>query len=236
MRGRRPGGWRPRNSPSAVEKRLLPRPQESLGEPLPLLILETVPPPLVPSDAELVADVRHGQTEAFGELVRRHQPRLFFMARRYARREDEVEDIVQEILLKAYDRLETWRGDAPFEHWLMRLAVRVCYDFLRAHQRSREVTITELSPEESDWLDRQPSTSDGPGGHADAAQTLVPKVLDRLSPPSRLILTLLELEDRSVKEVARLTGWSSALVKVRAFRARLEFKKQMERMKMEKYL
>ena len=199
------------------------------------MIVETDPPFPTLSDAELVAMVRQGQTEAFGELVRRHQSRLFAMTRRYARREDEAEDIVQEILFKAFDRLETWRGDAPFEHWLMRLAVRVCYDFLRAHQRSREVTIAELSPEESDWLDRQPA-SGTLGDRADAAQTLVAKVLERLSPSSRLIITLLELEDRSVKEVAQLTGWSSALVKVRAFRARLEFKKQVERMQMEKYL
>lgn len=192
--------------------------------------------PSVPSDSELVANVRQGQTDLFGELVHRHQSRLFAMARRYARREDEVEDIVQEIFLKAFDRLDTWRGDAPFEHWLMRLGVRVCYDFLRAHQRSRETTITELSVEESEWLDRQPAASGVPTDHADAAQTLMAKALERMSPASRLVITLLELEDRSVKEVASLTGWSSALVKVRAFRARLELRKLIERMQIKKYL
>ena len=62
------------------------------------------------------------------------------------------------------------------------------------------------------------------------------KVLDKLSPPARLVITLLELEDRSVKEIAALTGWSVPLVKVRAFWARAEMKKILRHMASEKYL
>lgn len=192
--------------------------------------------PSAATDGELIASIRAGRTECFEDLVRRYQPRLFAMARRYARREDEVEDIVQEVFLKAYTRLDGWRGDAPFEHWLMRLGIRICYDFLRSHQRNREVIVTELSPDETDWLERQPGDSDASGSGADAARTLIARVLERLSPPSRLVITLLELEDRSVKEVASLTGWSVPLVKVRAFRARAEMRKLIERMESHKYL
>ena len=192
--------------------------------------------PSAETDGELIAAIRAGRSECFEDLIRRYQPRLFAMARRYARREDEVEDIVQEVFLKAYTRLDGWRGDAPFEHWLMRLGIRICYDFLRSHQRNREITATELSPEETDWLDRQSGQSEAPGAEADAARTLVAKVLEKLSPPSRLVITLLELEDRSVKEVASLTGWSIPLVKVRAFRARAEMKKLIERLDSHKYL
>ena len=188
------------------------------------------------SDAELVAAVRAGQTERFEELVRRYQPRLFGTARRYARRESEVEDIVQEIFLKTYSRLDSWRGDAPFEHWLMRLAVRTCYDFLRGHQRNREDSLTDLSAEEEGWLDRHAAAPATASDEAEAARTLVHKVLAQLSPPHRLILTLLELEDRPIKEIAELTGWSLPLVKVRAFRARAEMKKILSRMTREKYL
>jgi RNA polymerase sigma-70 factor (ECF subfamily) len=190
----------------------------------------------VPSDLELVHAVRCGETGRFEEIICRYQARLFVMARRYARREDEVEDIVQEILLKAYTRLETWRGDAPFEHWLMRLGTRICYDFLRQHQRSREITSTELSGDEVDWMERQALPDGQADGKADAARTLVARVLDRLSPASRLVITLLELEDKSVKEVAALTGWSVPVIKVRAFRARLEMKRLIERLDREKYL
>lgn len=189
-----------------------------------------------PSDAEVIAEVLAGDTARFEVLVCRYQPRLFGTARRYARREDEVQDIVQEIFLKAFSKLGSWRADAPFEHWLMRMAVHTCYDFLRSHQRNREHNTTDLSDDESDWLERHaPATTSG-GHDAEAARTLVGKVLDKLSPPARLVITLLELEDRSVKEIAELTGWSVPLVKVRAFRARAEMKKILRHMASEKYL
>ena len=197
------------------------------------------PSPLLnpdPSDAEVVAEVLAGDTARFEVLVCRYQPRLFGTARRYARREDEVQDIVQEIFLKAFSKLGSWRADAPFEHWLMRMAVHTCYDFLRSHQRNREHNTTDLSDDESDWLERH-APAPASGGHdAEAARTLVGKVLDKLSPPARLVITLLELEDRSVKEIAALTGWSVPLVKVRACRARAEMKKILRHIASEKYL
>src|ERR1700722_20254959 len=106
------------------------------------------------NDAELIAAVLKGHTASFEPLIERYSPRVFATARRYARRESEVEDIVQEVWLKAYQKLKSFRGEAPFEHWLMRLAVRTCYDFLRSHQRNRESSFSELTEPETDWLDR----------------------------------------------------------------------------------
>ena len=189
-----------------------------------------------PTDAEVVAAVLGGDSERFEVIVRRYQSRLFATARRYARRDDEVEDIVQEIFLKAYGKLGTWRADAPFDHWLMRLAVRTCFDFLRGHQRNREHSVTEISAEEEDWLERHAAAPETSDVDADAARSLVDRVLEQLSPAHRLIITLLELEERSVKDIALLTGWSVPLVKVRAFRARAEMRKVLSRMTRGKYL
>jgi RNA polymerase sigma-70 factor (ECF subfamily) len=180
------------------------------------------------SDAELVTETLAGQTAAFETLVVRYQPRIFATARRYARREDEVEDVVQEIFLKAYQKLHTFRSEAPFEHWLMRLAVRTCYDFLRAHQRNRETSFTEFSREESDWLERFNAQPDDAPTSDVGARELLERALAALSPDARLVITLLEIEDRSVREIAALTGWSETLVKVRAFRARRQMRKRLE--------
>ena len=98
-----------------------------------------------PTEAELIAAARQGDSASFEPLVAKYQGRVFATARRYARRESEVEDIVQEVFIKAFQKLDGFRGEAPFEHWLMRLAVRTCYDFLRRHQRNRETTFTELT-------------------------------------------------------------------------------------------
>jgi RNA polymerase sigma-70 factor (ECF subfamily) len=189
-----------------------------------------------PSEAELIAAVRRGDAASFEPLVRRYSPRVFATARRYARRESEVEDIVQEVWMKAYQKLSGFRGEAPFEHWLMRLTVRTCYDFLRAHQRNREASFSELSEAEGDWLERFVKEPVGNPEDVEAARQLVERILEQLSPPARLVITLLELEERSVKEISKLTGWSVPLVKVRAFRARAEMRKVLRRLAREKYL
>lgn len=189
-----------------------------------------------PTDAELIAAVIMGDAASFEPLIVKYQPRVFATARRYARRESEVEDIVQEVFIKAYQKLGGFRGEAPFEHWLMRLAVRTCYDFLRSHQRNRETAFTELSPPEIDWLDRYVADPESASEHADAARQLIERVMASLSPPARLVITLLEIEERSVKEIAEMTGWSVPLVKVRAFRARAEMRKILAKITKAKYM
>jgi RNA polymerase sigma-70 factor (ECF subfamily) len=188
------------------------------------------------TDAEIIAAVLRGDTARFELLVTKYQPRIFATARRYARRDSEVEDIVQEVFIKAFQKLGSYRAEAPFEHWLMRLAVRTCYDFLRVHQRNREHTFTEITEEETDWLERFVGQPQDTGEAATAARALVERVLEQLPAAARLIITLLEIEERSVKEIAELTGWSVPLVKVRAFRARAAMKKCLEKMAHEKYL
>ncbi len=188
------------------------------------------------TDAELIAAVRSGDTASFEPLLKKYQPRVFATARRYARRESEVEDIVQEVFLKAFHKLNSFRGDAPFEHWLMRLAVRTCYDFLRAHQRNREMSFADVTDEQTDWLDHFAANPADASENAAAARELVEKVLAQLSPAARLVITLLEIEDRSVKEVAALTVWSVPVVKIRAFRARAQMRKCLEKLARGKYL
>jgi RNA polymerase sigma-70 factor (ECF subfamily) len=189
-----------------------------------------------PTDAELIAAVLDGDTASFEPLIRKYQPRVFATARRYARRESEVEDIVQEVFIKAFQKLNGFRGEAPFEHWLMRLAVRTCYDFLRGHQRNRETAFSELTERETDWLERFVVQPDAAGENADAARQLVDNILSRLPPAARMVITLLEIEGRPVREIAALTGWSVPLVKVRAFRARGKMRRILKSIRREKYL
>lgn len=188
------------------------------------------------SEAELIAAVLQGDVASFEPLVQKYSPRVFATARRYARRESEVEDIAQEVWLKAFEKLKSFRGEAPFEHWLMRMTVRTCYDFLRGHQRNRESSFSDLSESESDWLQRFVAAPENATETADAAKLLIGRVMEKLSPQARMVITLLEIEDRSVKEIAELTGWSVPLVKVRAFRARAEMRKIISKMVKDQYL
>lgn len=187
-------------------------------------------------DAELIQRVLNGDTASFEPLIKKYQGRIFAIARRYANNETDVQDIVQEVWIKAFNKLSSYRGEAPFEHWLTRIAVRVCYDFLRHKTRLAETTFSELGDGEKDWLERFKIDPESAKEDEDAAKALVQRLLNELSPASRLIITLLEIEDKSVKEIAELTGWSPTLVKVRAFRARAEMKKCLSKIIKSKYL
>ena len=188
------------------------------------------------TDKELIAEVLEGNPESFEPLVVKYQPRVFAIARRYARREDEVEDIVQTVFMKAYTKLSSYRGDAPFEHWLMRTATFTCYDFLRKHQRNREWNATDLSDEENDWLENVGEDNSEKETSQAAAKALVDRLLEGLKPDDRMIITMLDIERKSVKEISELTDFTESNVKVRAHRARDKMKKILATLAPEKYL
>jgi RNA polymerase sigma-70 factor, ECF subfamily len=175
-----------------------------------------------PSDEDLVTATLAGDDEAFAELTRRHKRRVFAAAARFARDDHQVDDIAQETFIRAYRHLSKFRGAAPFEHWLARITVSACYDFLRRERRVREQM--SLDGAELDLRD----TSVDAAISAGRARELLGFALRRLSAEDQLILTLCELEERPVREVAALTGWSESNVKVRAFRARQSLKKVLE--------
>ena len=188
-----------------------------------------------PTDKDLIAEVLKGSTESFEPLVVKYQSRVFALARRYARREDEVEDIVQTVFLKTYSKLSSYRGDAPFEHWLMRSATYTCYDFLRKHQRNREWNASDLSDEENEWFENIGEESENKTDRK-AAKSLVDKLLDELKPQDRHIIILLDLEERSVREIAEITGLSESNIKVKAHRAREKMRQAVVRLNPEKYV
>ena len=182
------------------------------------------------TDEELVELVVGGEVDCFEELITRYQPRMFGMARKYFRNESDVEEVVQTIFTKTFQKLGSYKGTAPFEHWFMRLSVNTCYDALRRRRNRREHTISDMLFEDESWQDRLgniPDDDDKEG--LEQARELVHTVLDQVSDRARIVLTLQELEGRSVKEIAEITGWSESLVKVQAFRARKEMRASVER-------
>ena len=170
-----------------------------------------------PTNERLIQSTLAGHDEAFAELVRRHKRKVFGIASRFARNDHELDDICQEIFVKAYQKLPSFRGEAPFEHWVSRIAVHSCYDFLRKTRRDREnVPLDGIEIGSSDNVSARDATE------------ILQWAMARLSADERLVITLLELEEKSVRDTAELTGWSESNVKVRAFRARQALKKILE--------
>lgn len=176
-------------------------------------------------DEQLVAATLAGDDQAFAELTRRHKSRVFGVAARFAHDAAELEDICQDVFIQAYFKLRQFRQDSPFIHWLLRITTYKCYDVLRRRRRDKsDVSIDALL--ESGYEPRAPET---PAPHPDVERLHL--ALTHLSPKERLVITLLELEEHTILEVADLTGWSPSNVKVRAFRARASLRKIMENRK-----
>jgi RNA polymerase sigma-70 factor (ECF subfamily) len=166
------------------------------------------------SDEELVRSARMGDDHAFETLVRRHKRRVFRTASRFAHDDHQLDDLAQDIFVRVFKKLAQFRHDAPFEHWLARITISACYDFLRKERRTRaQVALETVDYDLSD-------TSVERAVSAGRARELIGWAMCQLTAEEQLILTLCELEERPMKEVAELTGWTESNVKVRAFRAR----------------
>ena len=192
--------------------------------------IEKLPNEDLRPDEEIVAAVLGGDIESFEELILRYQPRIFGMARKYFRNESDVEDLVQTIFTKTYKKLGSFKKTAPFEHWFMRLSVNTCYDALRRRTKHREQAVSDLMFEDESWQNRLDNIPDSEDQESlDKANELVHSVMEQISNKARIVLTMQELEGRSIKEISELTGWSISLVKVQAFRARKEMRAAVER-------
>lgn len=176
------------------------------------------------ADRQLARRIGQGDEAAFEELVRRHHPRLSRIAGRFFRRPEVVEEVLQEVFVKAYAAIDGYRGEMPLEHWLSRITVNACHDQLR-RQKARPESLVSQLPNEDGFPERLEPRAEPGFWEREEARLLAEQLLSLLAPAERLVLTLLVLEELPVAEVARLTGWSRTNVKVRAFRARSRLRK-----------
>jgi RNA polymerase sigma-70 factor, ECF subfamily len=174
------------------------------------------------SDESLISATLAGDEGAYALLVARYKRRIFGLAARFARDSDEVEDICQEVFIKAYENLAAFRHDAPFEHWLTRIGVRASHDALRRRRREKGQSGFD------DYVFEVRDYAAEARHEARLARELLKWALSRLKEEERIIITLLELEGYSVREISSLTGWSETNVKVRAHRARQVLKRVLE--------
>jgi RNA polymerase sigma-70 factor (ECF subfamily) len=182
-----------------------------------------------PISREWIDRVRAREEAASRELVERLYPLVLRIVRAHRPQRMAEEDLCQEVFMSLFASLEQYRGSVPFDHWVSRVAVNTCIDHLRRHRSRPELRWADLTPDEALALeslhDGHPATSTG---DAVATNDLLEKILASLPPEDRLVIQLMALEQRSVKEVCALTGWSAPLVKVRAFRARWKMRRFLE--------
>ena len=170
--------------------------------------------------------VRQRDQVAARQLVEHLYPLVSRIVRSHLPRRVAEEDLAQDIFLKMFTRLEQYQGNVPFPHWVSRIAVTTCIDQLRAQKRRPEFRWADLSENEAEVLDNVLTDErDVLPGDALAARELVHKLLGQLKPDDRLVIQLLDLDQKTIAEISQLTGWNQTLVKVRAFRARRKLQK-----------
>jgi RNA polymerase sigma factor (sigma-70 family) len=187
----------------------------------------------MPDDADEAFDlaaclerVRQRDQSAARELVEHLYPLVSRIIRSRLPRRVAEEDLAQEVYLKMFSRLEQYKGEVPFTHWVSRIAVTTCIDQLRRQQRRPEFRWADLSENEAEVLDSvlADEKAEAPDDHL-AAHELVHKLLGQLKPEDQMVLQMLDLEQKTIAEISALTGWNTSLIKVRAFRARRKLQK-----------
>jgi RNA polymerase sigma-70 factor (ECF subfamily) len=175
------------------------------------------------SDAEIIRQVISGNVNAFEQLVRKYQNHVLRIIKKHLPYEH-VLDTAQDVFMRVYQSLPTFKVDSSFEQWLSTIAVRTCYDFWRKHSKFREFPMSYFTEKHQVWLEEALSDKSSQSFHERGlqkeAREILDWALDRLAAEDRMVLELVYLEGHSVKEAASLLGWSSANVKVRSFRSR----------------
>ena len=183
------------------------------------------------ADESLVAAARRGDELAFETLVRRHRPRIFALALRYARVREDAEDIVQQTFQRAFLYLHQFEGKSSFCTWLTRIAINEALMLLRRGRALREVSIDKSSNTEETSCDLELSDlSPDPEAtclRREAAQILL-AAMDKLTPPVRKAVELRELGGLSTRETALRMGLSVAAVKARVFHGRRKLRQTLE--------
>src|ERR1700726_3375000 len=176
----------------------------------------------VPDDRELVRRAQAEDKEAFEELVRRHQHRVFAVAGGILKRREDVEDIAQQVFVKAYFSLKRFDQRAAFSTWLYKITVNECWDLLRKRKVRPLVYESDLSEEQARQFGAQ-QEREAPGADVRTrleARQRVERLLEGLETRDRTMLILKEVEGFAVEEIAEILDLNANTVKVRLFRAR----------------
>ncbi len=189
--------------------------------------------PGTPDDRELVRRAQAGDKEAFEELVRRHQHRVFAVAGGILRRREDVEDVAQQVFVKAYFSLKRFDQRAAFSTWLYKITVNECWDLLRKKKVRPLVYESDLSEEQAGQFSAAERLESGAQDVSDKleAQQQVENLLQGLDERDRMMLILKEVEGFAIDEIAEILNLNANTVKVRLFRARRRIVNQVRKRK-----
>lgn len=179
-------------------------------------------------DSNIIKRILNGNADDFEIILKRYEAYVFNIVSKHLPG-DMIEEAAHEIFIRIYKALPSYRNESPLKYWISKIATRYCYDFWRERYRSREIPLATLTGEHDKWIDAAVSEHSQKSFDSEEAlresREILSWALDRVTAEERMVITLLYLEELSVKEVAALMGWTVVNVKVKAHRSRKKLRK-----------
>ena len=194
---------------------------------------------MIPTESEsrawMTAWMQSGDQVAGKALIDAFYPFVISLIRKHVAEFETVEDLTQQTFVRCFSKANQWKMDKPLEPWLARIAINICRDHYRSRRTKFELRWSDLSEHEQTALE---AVSQTPEAGADVlneeSRALMFRLLDSLSADDRMVLSMLYLENQTFDQIAKVSGWSRTLVKVRAFRARGKLRKAFEKLEQSK--
>jgi RNA polymerase sigma-70 factor (ECF subfamily) len=181
--------------------------------------------------AACVERVRQRDEDAARRLLEHLYPLVLKLVRAHRPKRAAEEDLVQMVFVKVFAKIDQFNGAVPLEHWVSRIAINTCINQIKAERVRPELRWADLDAGERFVVETLAATQNELAAtDAFAAREIVEKLLTRLEPVERVLVTLLHLEGRSGKEVAQMMNWSHLRVRVRDFRVRRKLKRHFRRL------
>jgi RNA polymerase sigma-70 factor (ECF subfamily) len=187
-------------------------------------------------DSEFVERAKAGDLDAFEALTNRYEQRVYSLALRMLRQEQDAEDVTQQTFLSALENLAGFRGEASFSTWLLRIATHAALKVIRKRKGLNVVSLEEATERtnDSDAVPHPEYIADWRQSpeelvHKNEIRRLLDEALSQLDEKHRLVFLLRDVEGLSVKETAEALGLSEANTKVRLLRARLQLRELLTR-------
>lgn len=180
----------------------------------------------------LLAQAREGDTQAFGELVRRYESKIFRLAQHITQNREDAEDVLQETFLKAYEHLDQFQGNSKFYTWVVRIAVNQALMKLRRRKTDKSVSLDETIDTGEDTIVREIAAWDENPEQRFSREEIgqiLESAIHALEPPYRSVFALRDIEGLSTEETADALGLSVPAVKSRLLRARLQLRERLTR-------
>jgi RNA polymerase sigma-70 factor (ECF subfamily) len=186
-----------------------------------------------PSDeGSLVAQAQAGDTDAFAQLVKRYERKIYRLAKNITQNDEDAEDVLQDAFLKAYEHLGGFQGQSKFYTWIVRIAVNEALMKLRKRKGDRFVSLDEPIDTGEEEVKREVAVWEGNPEQQysqEELQRILNEAVQELKPDFRTVFTLRDIEELSTEETAETLGISIPAVKSRLLRARLALREKLTR-------